>query len=139
MLAILKPSGTEQEVRERLIMEGRLGPRVGRTSLRNLGGITSKVQEDRCIWDIMTMRLCREIGEKSDRRVGQWTGESVETVGLLKLERMMLILLRKEDSQLSQSDGEEADTMGWAGFTSWSIVLNRNLGLCLLLVIRSEK
>ena len=47
----------------------------------------------------------------------------------------MLILLRKEDSQLSQSNGEEADTVGQAGFTSQSVVLNRNLGLCLLLVI----
>ena len=37
----------------------------------------------------------------------------------------MLILLRKADSQLSQSNGDEADTVGWAGFTSQSIVLNR--------------
>ena len=36
------------------------------------------------------MRFCREIGENSDRRVGQWTGELVESVGLLKLERNML-------------------------------------------------
>ena len=49
MLAILKPSGTEPEVRNRLIIKSRLGPRVGGTSLRNLGGITSKGQEDRCI------------------------------------------------------------------------------------------
>ena len=103
MLAILKPSGTEPEVRERLIMERWPGHRVGRTSLRNLGSITSKGQEDRCIWDTKSMRLCREIWEKSARRVRQWTDESVETVGLLKSEQMMLILFRKEDGQLSQS------------------------------------
>ena len=58
-----------------------------------------------------------EIGERSDRRVGQWTGKSVETVGLLQLEQIMLILLRKEDNQLLQFNGEEADTAGWAVFT----------------------
>ena len=71
----------------------------------------------------MSMRLC----------------ESVEKVGLLKFKGMMLILLKKEGSQLSKSNGEDADTAGWAGFTSQSVVLNRNLGLCLLLVIRSAK
>ena len=65
----------------------------------------------------------RDMGEV--RQVGQQTGESLEKVGLLKLEQMMLILLRKADSQLSQSNGDEADTVGWAGFTSQSIVLNR--------------
>ena len=46
----------------------------------------------------MSMRLCREIGEKSDRRVGHWTSDSVETVGS-KFEQIILILFRKEDSQ----------------------------------------
>ena len=30
--------------------------------------------------------IAQRVGEKSDRRVGQWTGESEESVGLLKLE-----------------------------------------------------
>ena len=67
---------------------------MGRTSLKNLGGITSKGQEDGCIWYIVSMKLCREMGEKSDRRVGQWTGESEETVRLSKFERMVLVLSR---------------------------------------------
>lgn len=53
----------------------------------------------------------RDRGE-SGWRVEQWTGESDETVGLLRFEQMMLILSRKEDSQLSQCDGGEADTEG---------------------------
>ena len=56
MLAVLKPSGTEPEVREWLIMESRLGPRVGRTSLRNFGGITSKGQGDRKVILQSTLR-----------------------------------------------------------------------------------
>ena len=54
-------------------MESRLGPSVGRTTLRNSGGITSKGQEDRCIWDIVPMRFYRETGEvRQESRTEDW-------------------------------------------------------------------
>ncbi len=68
-LTILKPSGTQLEVRERLIIERKLEPRVGRTSLRKFGGTTSNGQEDKHIWDTVSVRVCRVIGENRDKRI----------------------------------------------------------------------
>lgn len=69
---------------ERLIIERRLGPRVGRTSLRKLGGL-QPFGCGRRIWDTVSVRLCREIGENSDKRIGQWTPLHRESISIVKI------------------------------------------------------
>ena len=114
-----------------------MGLNTERMDLRMVGIISHELEEGR-IWATVLRRHWKVIGENSDSRTGQLDGAGGNTV-VVKCDLRPSILPTKKDRKFSQSVESEAGMAGREGFTRCLIVLNRNLGLFLLLLIKSEK
>lgn len=113
---------------------------TGGTSYRNSVGIILTGEDDGCTWDTIFKRNCMEMGLKNGVELSQARRETCEwQTTRFKFALRPLILLVKKFRNLSQSPEEVAGKTEWLGSRSCIKVLNRNLGLCLWLLLRPEK